>query len=126
MRKIIPLEKLDEVLDQTVEQADRFESVAADLIASYDAQDADLEIRDETSWRRGGKGPQRTSFVQQFRADVDAIQPMDRAEEARLARRIEFARMRLAKAREDAGLDTGAEGEPFLAAKPLPRAWLVG
>ena len=63
----------------------------------------DLEIGDPTSWRRGGDSS-RASFVQQFRADVDAIIPLDREEEARLARRIEFARLRLEKARDESGL----------------------
>ena len=105
MHKIIPLKALDKELDRAVAQPQRFESIARRLITRYDALDADLEIRDESSWRREGARAQRTSFVQQFRADVDAILPLDREEEAQLARRIEFARMRLAKARHDEGLD---------------------
>src|SRR6185503_21205085 len=46
--------------------------------------------------------PVKTSFVQQFRADVDAILPLGRKEEGRLARRIEFARRRLQAAQSGA------------------------
>ena len=119
VQKILSLDQLDQTLDQAAEKPERFEAIAEELITRCDAEGHDLEIRDEASWRRGDKGPARTSFVQQFRADVDGILPMDREEEARLARRIEFARLRLAKARLDAGLDD-EEGELVPSAQ-LPR-----
>lgn len=107
MRKIIFLEDLDQQLDPAAKAPERFESLATKLIERYDAGDADLAIRDESSWRRGER-TNRTSFIQQFRSDVDAILPMDREEEARLARRIEFARLRLERARREEGLDDEA------------------
>ena len=119
VQKILSLDQLDQTLDQAAEKPERFEAIAEELITRCDAEGHDLEIRDEASWRRGDKGPARTSFVQQFRADVDGILPMDREEEARLARRIEFARLRLAKARLDAGLDD-EEGE-LVPSTQLPR-----
>src|SRR5262249_1390001 len=77
-----------------------FESLADGLMDRLDREDSDLEISDPQSWRRGTI-PAKTSFVQQFRADVDAIIPLGRKEEGRLARRIDFARRRHQKAQRD-------------------------
>jgi len=93
---------LDRVLDAAAVRLDSFGSLADQLIEQLDRDDRDLEISDPQSWRRGTT-PAKTSFVQQFRADVDIIIPLDRTEEGRLARRIEFARRRhaVAQAEED-------------------------
>jgi RNA polymerase primary sigma factor len=93
LHKLFPHHDLDKVLDATVERPEQFETVADDLIARLEREDCDLEISDPQSWRRGTT-PAKTSFVQQFRADVDVIVPLSRKEEGRLARRIEFARRR--------------------------------
>lgn len=93
MHKLFPHNELDRTLDAVLERPERFEAIAQELIARLDSEDADLEVSDPQSWRRGSV-PAKTSFVQQFRADVDAIIPLSRVEEARLARRIEFARLR--------------------------------
>jgi RNA polymerase sigma factor (sigma-70 family) len=45
------------------------------------------------------------SLEEQFRQEVDAIEILDREPEARLARRIEFARLRAQRALSDEGLD---------------------
>ena len=119
MRKIITLGELDQELDPAAESPERFEPIAEALVDRYDGLDADLEIRDESTWRRGARTT-RTSFVQQFRADVDAILPLERDEEARLARRIEFARLRLAKARREEGLDEELE-IPLEGGRRMPR-----
>lgn len=93
MRKLFPHLDLDRSLDPAVERPELFESLAEELIGRLDREGFDLEISDPQSWR-SGISPAKTSFVQQFRADVDLILPLNRREEGRLARRIEFARRR--------------------------------
>lgn len=100
MNKLFPHADLDRALDPAAESPDRFEALVEGLIERLDRDGADLEISDPQSWRRG-TAPLKTSFAQQFRADVDTLIPLGREEEARLARRIEFARLRLAKARKE-------------------------
>lgn len=97
MNKLFPLSQLDLVLSPAVEAPERFEALAQEWIDRLDRDGADLEIRDPQSWRRGA-APLKTSFAQQFKADVDLIIPLGRKDEADLARRIEFARLRHAKA----------------------------
>ena len=110
MYKFIPHKELDALLEGLAADPERFEEGALELIERFDLEDANLEVKDSQSYRRGSR-THASSFVQQFRADVDAILPMGREEEARLARRIEFARLRLEKARKDAGLDdSGSDG----------------
>lgn len=101
MRKLFPQRELDLALEVAVPQPERFEGLADELIAGLDHEDADIEISDPQSWRRGTPSA-RTSFVQQFRADVDAILPLGRGDESKLARRIEFARRRHDKAQLEA------------------------
>ncbi len=119
MHRIFPHDELDEILDPA--QPASFEDRCLELIEPPDAEEADLEICSSHSWRRGGVGPTRASFAAQFRADVDSILLMDREAEARLARRIEFARLRLEKARSEEGLTSGQGTETALVEKPLPR-----
>ena len=97
MRKLFSHNDLDQHLDPAAVRPEEFETLAANLIERLDSEDADLEISDPQSWRRGASTP-KTSFAQQFRADVDLIIPLNRRDESRLARRIEFARKRLEKA----------------------------
>lgn len=97
MHKLFPHNELDRALDPAVDHPEQFESLADALIERLDTGDFELEISDPQSWRRG-TSPAKTSFVQQFRADVDAIITLGRKEEGRLARRIEFARRRHQKA----------------------------
>jgi RNA polymerase sigma factor (sigma-70 family) len=93
VHRLFPHSELDRALDEAQVNPGRFESLADELIERLDREDADLEISDPQSWHRGAV-PAKTSFVQQFRAEVDTIIPLSRKEEARLARRIEFARRR--------------------------------
>ena len=120
MHKVIPHKELDSLLDAAAAPPEEFTDRASDLIARLDAEDADLEIADPRTWRREGGGRIARSFVQQFRVDVDTIRTLDREEEARLARRIEFARRRLWKARADAGLDPKGLATPAVVEGPLP------
>lgn len=97
VNKLFPLSELDQALNPAVEAPERFETLAQEWIERLDREEADLEIRDPQSWHRGS-APLKSFFVQQFKADVDLIIHLDREEEANLARRIEFARLRHAKA----------------------------
>jgi RNA polymerase sigma factor (sigma-70 family) len=99
-------------LDRAAADPDRFEAECLELIEVLDADDTRLEVTSPDTWRCGNRSTSSTSFVQQFRADVDAIKPLDREEEARLARRIELARLRYDKAlREDGPSDERKKGE---------------
>ena len=117
MKKLITQQELDQLLDGLLSDLDQYDAGLDQVLESVDAADADLEILDPQTWRRGGSTSSRTSFVKQFRADVDSILHLDREEEGRLARRIEFARRRLEKAREEEGLATPDPKEegPFAA-----------
>lgn len=99
MRKLFSHNELDHELDPAVDRPDEFEALVEGLMDRLDRLEADLEISDQQAWRRG-TSPHKTSFAQQFRADVDTIIPLNRREEGRLARRIEFARKRLVRAQE--------------------------
>lgn len=121
MHKIILHRELDEKLEVLAGDPERFAEAGLELAETLDAEGVDLEIRDSQDWRRGTT-PTRARFADQFRADVDSMSTMDREEEARLARRIEFARLRLEKARREEGLDSeDVQGDPLAFAQPLPR-----
>lgn len=104
--KLISIEELDAVLDAAAEEPELFAARAEAYARELDQEDAALELRDPASWRKGRchPGGPRPSFVNQFRSDVDSIEILDRESEARLARRIEFARLRLAQLLADQGL----------------------
>ncbi|MEM7309434.1 MAG: sigma-70 family RNA polymerase sigma factor [Planctomycetota bacterium] len=124
MRNLITYKDIDQLLDAAASDPDTFVERVDELIAELDAQGRDLELTDSWSWRLSGgrRAPSKqASALQQFRQDVEDIITLDRDEEARLARRIEFARRRLMSAREEAGL-TGEPGERPSADEPLPRA----
>ena len=90
MHKIILQMELDERLGVLAGDPERFADACLELAETLDTEGGDLEVRDSQDWRRG-ETPTRAKFADQFRADVDSMLPMDREEEARLARRIEFA-----------------------------------
>jgi RNA polymerase sigma factor (sigma-70 family) len=105
-RRVVSHQEIDLRLAPAVRDQELFEGLVEELAAELGARNADLEITDPMSWRRAGTGKSSTrSYLDQFRSDVDAILTMDREDEARLARRIEFARHRLLSARRAAGLD---------------------
>lgn len=98
--------ELDNQLSVAAEDPERFTEVARDLAATMEG--VELEIREPLAWRketnRTAEGTSSRSVEEQFRDEVDKIIQMDREEEGRLARRIEFARFRLEIALESAGL----------------------
>jgi RNA polymerase sigma factor (sigma-70 family) len=90
--------ELDALLAPAIKSPESFESVALAGIQKLDLGGTPLEICDHQSWRRKPRnfaGPSSASFLHQFRADVDTIETLERDEESNLARRLEFARMRL-------------------------------
>lgn len=108
--KTITYEELDARLEAAAEDPELFEDLTAQLFAELDEAGIDLEIQTSEHWRNlpaTPAGGSRGSFLNQFRSDVDSIQQLDREEEGRLARRIEFARLRLHKAWNEAGLEQG-------------------
>jgi RNA polymerase sigma factor (sigma-70 family) len=99
--------ELDAQLDEFARDLATYDQRCAALAASLDRRGMLLEISDPTSWQRpeaGVPGRARPSFLEQLRADVERNTILDRDDEARLARRIEFARLRLDGARRKAGL----------------------
>jgi RNA polymerase sigma factor (sigma-70 family) len=111
-RIAVEIAYVDRRLRPAAAAPERFERLAKRLISDLDRRGSDLELRDPMSWRQplpaaagaGSLAPSKTAWEHQFRADVDRITIMEREEEADHARRIEFARLRLAKARRDHGL----------------------
>jgi RNA polymerase sigma factor (sigma-70 family) len=98
MKKILKHAELDQKLDRLAAEPERFVEGCRKLAERLDRQRIDHEISDPTSWRRARSADeqaQRVPLSQQFRADVESILQLDRDEEARLARRIEFLRLRL-------------------------------
>jgi RNA polymerase sigma factor (sigma-70 family) len=116
MTKILTHAQLDAKLDLLAEKAlaafaegkpDTFVPAARKLVETLDKSGTALEVSDPLSWRRPVKAPsggQRLALSQQFRAEVDSIVPLDREAEQRLARRLEFARLRLERALEETGV----------------------
>lgn len=102
---------LDARLDVLALRPDAFVEGSQALAAELDRGGVGLEITDPMSWRRpleAGQASVRVGLSQQFRREVDAMIILDREPEARLARRIEFARIRFEQAVRNAGLDAGA------------------
>jgi RNA polymerase primary sigma factor len=114
--------ELDAILDRLALSPETFDVEIEKLAAEYDAKSVDLEITDPITWHKNtvSRIPRegaRFSIESQLRTEVDAITILDRLNESRLARRIEFARARLNRALKDAGLtqadlEGGVSGNP--------------
>ncbi len=114
---------LDLVLDRLAANPETFDEQLEKLAIEYDAKNVTLEIADPATWHstaatsRVPREGARFSIETQLRSEVDAITILDRANEARLARRVAFARVRLNRALREAGLtqadlDGGVSGNP--------------
>lgn len=117
--RIITHEQLDRRLDALAKHPKRFTDNAKKLAAEFDAKGLHLEITDPQAWRHpadAAREPSRITFENQLRTEIDRIQIMGREDEMRLARRIEFARVRLDLALAEAGLSGAdlAAGVPHL------------
>src|SRR5437867_2102836 len=115
--RTITHEQLDRRLDVLARRPNRFIQGAKKLAAELDAKGLHLEITDPQSWRGAASAARdaaRITVENQLRTEIDNIKIMGREEEVRLARRVEFARVRLDLALEEAGLsaDDLAGGVP--------------
>ena len=103
-----PLTGLDEILDRYAADHEAFTKKAKRRAQDWNRAGNDLELRDPALWRKESAAARPDSRVatieEQLRAEIDTITIMDREEEARHARRIEFARLRLEHALARAGL----------------------
>lgn len=107
MKKILKHAELDQKLDRLAADPAQFVDGCRKLAKRLDRQGIDHEISDPMGWRRArsvDEQAQRVPLNQQFRADVESILLLDREEEARLARRIEFLRLRLQGSLEAEGI----------------------
>jgi RNA polymerase sigma factor (sigma-70 family) len=103
--RIIKHVDLDRRLDRLAKDPERFTHKAEALVKELEGND--LEISDPLSWRKEPRltdEPARSSVDSQLRSEIDNILLLDRETESRLARRIEFARLRLNAALAAAGL----------------------
>jgi len=104
---IIKQHALDGQLTRLAQSVEDYDSQLNTLVAGYDGKGSDLEIHDPESWRRdvGSTTERRSqSIEEQFRQEVDRMEIQSREDEACLARRIEFARVRYERALERAGI----------------------
>lgn len=123
--KIFTQNELDQRLDRLVQDPDRYAQRLEKLAAEFDKKGLDLEISHPDSWRKPVSAttePSRFSLDNQLRHEIEGIRTMDREEEARLARRIEFARLRLKQAMIEAGLSCQ---DIEAGVSPTPTAFLV-
>lgn len=106
MTKILTHDELDARLQRLATDPEHFADACRELARELDRHNTSLEISDPASWRRENPDgtAQRVPLRQQFRAEIDSITLIDRETEQRLARRIEFARLRLDRALADTGV----------------------
>jgi RNA polymerase sigma factor (sigma-70 family) len=107
MVRILNHAALDVKLDRLAADPTTFAAQARVLAGELDRSNTALEISDPATWRKAkpaGADAVRVPLKQQFRAEVESFITHDRESEARLARRVEFARIRLDKALEESGI----------------------
>lgn len=107
-RNVKTLADLDRLLDRYADDHDGFTAKAKRRAQEWNRQGIELELRDPGSWREPlvmDPDARVASIEEQLRAEIETITIMDRGEEARHARRIEFARLRLEHALSRAGLE---------------------
>lgn len=101
--------EVDQVLDRLAQNLDTYEAELRAYAAKLDQRGTDLEVSDPKTWHRSiplSRASNRISVENQLRSEIDDILTLDRDDEARLARRIELARLRLDKALAAAGKTT--------------------
>lgn len=107
-QRILTHDQLDERLSRLADSETDYDRSLTALVEEVDGLGLALEITDPESWRNppaAGREKRVASIEEQFRSEVDRIRLQDREAEARLARRIEFARARYERALEQAGID---------------------
>lgn len=107
MKKTIKIENIDDRLAQWADQPEMFEARAKRLAKRWNRDGIALELASPDSWRQQNDDMPTgrvASIEEQLRREIDCILPMEREEEAALARRIEFSRYLLADALKAEGL----------------------
>lgn len=104
---LISQSDLDSRLDVLAQNLDSFEAKARSLAKKWNREGNELEIRTADSWHkplspRSGSGV--ATIEDQLRSEIDSIVIMEREEEARHARRVEFARYLLELALDEQDL----------------------
>ena len=116
--------ELDEFLDLAAADPEqfpeRFTELALELVEDLDKREIDLEITDPMTWRKdsgsypgspgtpgstGEPEPRRVALHSQLRHEIESMEHLDREPEAKLARRVEFARLRLEKILREHGME---------------------
>jgi len=98
MAKKLLLSELDKHLTEAASRASSYDRNMGAFASQCDREGLSLERADPDSWRRSPdpvKLSRGNSLEQLFRAEVASILTLGRDEEAVLARRVEFARLRL-------------------------------
>ncbi len=105
--KIITHAEIDRRLDGFAADLSTYDANVLAYAQELRAHGSRLAISDPATWRHPiakQATNERVTLRQQFRSEIDSIRIMDRADEARLARRIEFARKLLDLELADEGL----------------------
>lgn len=108
IRNLKTLAELDRLLDKYAEDPEGFTAKAKRRAQDWNRQGFELELRDPATWRKEMEvdpDARVATIEEQLRAEIETITIMDREEEARHARRVEFARLRLETALAKAGMD---------------------
>ena len=108
-RTLKTLSELDLVLDRLADDTEGFAAKAKRRAHEWNRKGFDLELRDPSSWKaestnQSERDGRVATIEEQLRAEIEVITIMDREEEARHARRVEFARFRLEHALKRANL----------------------
>ena len=89
------LAKLDAKLDAWAPEPEEFAQRIRRLARRWNRDGITIELRGPDTWRTSRKPSKRVATIEdQLRTEIDSISIMSREEEARHARRIEFARVR--------------------------------
>jgi len=108
MTKKLLLSELDGYLTKAASKPSSYDRTMGAFASDCDRRSLSLERVDPNTWHRSPdrvKLSRGNSLEQLFRAEVAAILPLSREEEAALARRVEFARLRLDRALLRAEID---------------------
>jgi RNA polymerase sigma factor (sigma-70 family) len=101
----ISLEDLDIKLDAWADEPLKFEGRIRRLASKWNREGTSFELKDPDSWRVPRRPVNGVATIEdQLRAEIDSIIIMGRDEEARHARRIEFARACLELSLKEHGL----------------------
>lgn len=114
IRTLKTLADLDQILDRYADDPDGFTAKAKRRAQEWNRQNIDLELTDPSTWRKAPESESRAdkaraesrvaSIEEQLRAEIETITIMGREEEARHARRVEFAKLRYEHALNRAGI----------------------